>query len=163
MPTTSRWAGWTSSSPPKRSARAFLAGSQEVLSLPRRASASRVLLCLAERRSHRRSHGYGLGRMSAHKEEHKWRLCDVGLPRIKTWSSTQSGVSLSSGEAEFNGVARGAGVGLGYQGLPNDLGVDLLSVWTGSSAVIGISTRQGLGTSGHLDTHTHTRCGSSRP
>ena len=38
----------------------------------------------------------------------------VGAHAIKTWSSTQSSVSLSSGEAEFYGVVRGAGVGLGY-------------------------------------------------
>ena len=53
----------------------------------------------------------------------------VGSHTIKTWSSTQTGVSLSSGEAEFNGVVRGAGVGLGYQSLLKDLGVDL-PVWT---------------------------------
>ena len=32
---------------------------------------------------------------------------------IKHWSSTQPSVSLSSGEAEFYGVVRGAGQGLG--------------------------------------------------
>ena len=86
----------------------------------------------------------------------------LGSHTIKTWSSTQSGVSLSSGEAEFNGVVRGAGVGLGYQSLLKDLGFDLpVRAWTDSSAAIGISTRQGLGKLRHLD--THTRCGSSRP
>ncbi len=79
----------------------------------------------------------------------------VGSHTIKTWSSTQTGVSLSSGEAEFNGVVRGAGVGLGYQSLLKDLGVDLpVRVYTDSSAAIGISTRQGLGKLRHLDTHT---------
>ena len=38
----------------------------------------------------------------------------LGAHPIKTWSSTQSSLALSSGEAEFNGVVRGAGVGLGY-------------------------------------------------
>ena len=42
---------------------------------------------------------------------------------IKTWSSMQSSVALSSGEAEFNGVVRGAGVGLGYQSLLQFLGI----------------------------------------
>ena len=37
----------------------------------------------------------------------------LGSHMIKSWSSTQSGVALSSGEAEFNGVVRGAGIGLG--------------------------------------------------
>ncbi len=34
----------------------------------------------------------------------------MGSHLIKSWSSTQSGVALSSGEAEFNGVVRGAGI-----------------------------------------------------
>ena len=37
----------------------------------------------------------------------------LGRHTVKTWSSTQTSVALSSGEAEFNGVVRGAGVGLG--------------------------------------------------
>ena len=74
---------------------------------------------------------------------------------IKHWSSTQASVALSSGEAEFAGVIRGAGQGLGYQALLKDLGVEaLLRVWTDSSAAIGICSRQGLGKLRHLDTHT---------
>jgi hypothetical protein len=64
-------------------------------------------------------------------------------------------VTLSSGEAEFGGVIRGAGQGLGYQALLADLGVDVpLRIWTDSSAAIGISSRQGLGKLRHLDTQT---------
>ena len=33
---------------------------------------------------------------------------------VKHWSSTQTSIALSSGEAEFTGVLRGAGQGLGY-------------------------------------------------
>ena len=79
----------------------------------------------------------------------------VGQHAVKHWSSTQQSISLSSGEAEFAGVIRGAGQGLGYQALLRDLGVELpLRVWTDSSAAIGICTRQGLGKLRHLDTHT---------
>jgi len=79
----------------------------------------------------------------------------LGGHAVKHWSSTQQSISLSSGEAEFAGVIRGAGQGLGYQALLHDLGVDLpLRVWTDSSAAIGICTRQGLGKLRHLDTHT---------
>ncbi len=79
----------------------------------------------------------------------------MGHHAIKHWSSTQASVTLSSGEAEFNGVIRGAGQGLGYQALLKDLGVEIpLRVWTDSSAAIGICTRQGLGKLRHLDTHT---------
>jgi len=74
---------------------------------------------------------------------------------MKHWSSTQTSVSLSSGEAEFNGVVRGAGQGLGYQSLLRDFGIRVpLRVWTDSSAAIGICSRQGLGKLRHLDTHT---------
>ena len=79
----------------------------------------------------------------------------VGSHAIKHWSSTQTSVALSSGEAEFAGVIRGAGQGLGYQALLRDLGVQApLRVWTDSSAAIGICSRQGLGKLRHLDAHT---------
>ena len=79
----------------------------------------------------------------------------LGSHAMKHWSSTQTSIALSSGEAEFAGVIRGAGQGLGYQALLNDLGVALpLRVWTDSSAAIGICSRQGLGKLRHLDTHT---------
>ena len=79
----------------------------------------------------------------------------VGAHLVKSWSSTQSSVALSSGEAEFNGVVRGAGAGLGYQSLLRDLGQDLpVRVWTDSSAAMGTCSRQGLGKLRHLDTHT---------
>ncbi len=79
----------------------------------------------------------------------------LGRHTIKHWSSTQTSVALSSGEAEFNGVIRSAGQGLGYQALLKDLGVTApLRVWTDSSAAIGICSRQGLGKLRHLDTHT---------
>ena len=49
-------------------------------------------------------------------------------------------------EAELNGVVKGAGVGLGYQSLFRDLGQAApVRVWVGSSASIGICSRQCLG------------------
>jgi hypothetical protein len=79
----------------------------------------------------------------------------LGRHTLKTWSTTQTGVSLSSGEAEMHGVVKGAGVGLGFQSLLADLGIDIpLRVWTDSSAAIGICSRQGLGRLRHLETHT---------
>ena len=78
-----------------------------------------------------------------------------GRHTMKHWSSTQASTALSSGEAEFNGVVRGSGQGLGYQSLLADLGIAIpLRVWTDSSAAIGICNRQGLGKLRHLDTHT---------
>ena len=79
----------------------------------------------------------------------------LGEHCMKHWSSTQTSISLSSGEAEFAGVIRGAGHGLGHQALLKDVGVEVpLRVWTDSSAAIGICSRQGLGKLRHLDTHT---------
>ena len=41
---------------------------------------------------------------------------------LKTWSSMQPTVSLSSGEAEFYGVVKAAGLALGQQAVLKDLG-----------------------------------------
>ena len=55
----------------------------------------------------------------------------VGSHALKHWSTTQSSTALSSGEAEFAGVVRGSGQGLGFQALLSDLGVEApLRVWT---------------------------------
>ena len=72
---------------------------------------------------------------------------------IKSWSSTQASVSLSSGEAEFYGVVKAGCVTLGYQSLLKDVGVELpVRVWTDSTATRGICVRQGLGKLRHIDT-----------
>ena len=79
----------------------------------------------------------------------------IGSHLIKTWSSTQPTVSLSSGEAEFYGLVKASGMGLGFQALMRDAGVELpVTAYTDSSAAMGISARQGLGKLRHLDTHS---------
>ena len=84
-----------------------------------------------------------------------------GAHTVQHWSSTQASTALSSGEAEFYGVVRVSGQGLGYQALFLDLGVEVpLRVWTDSSAAIGICSRQGIRNSG---TSTLRRSGYSRP
>ena len=70
----------------------------------------------------------------------------LGNHVFKTWSATQASLALYSGDAEFYGVFKGAGIGLGQAALFNDIGIKLpLRVWTDSSAAIGICGRQGLG------------------
>ena len=77
----------------------------------------------------------------------------MGKHLIKSWASTQPLASLSSGEAEFYGVVKAAGIGLGYQSLLKDLDIGLpLRVWTDSTATLGICRRQGLGKLRHIDT-----------
>ena len=79
----------------------------------------------------------------------------LGAHVLKTWSSTQPTVSLSSGEAEFYGVVKAAGLALGQQAVMKDLGHEVpVRVWTDSSAAMGICARQGLGKVRHLATHT---------
>ena len=79
----------------------------------------------------------------------------IGSHLLNSWSSTQGVVSLSSGEAEFYGVTKAAGIGLGYQSLLEDLGVAAgIRVWTDSSATLGICGRQGLGKLRHIDTRS---------
>ena len=79
----------------------------------------------------------------------------LGKHCLKHWSTTQSSVTLSSGEAEFHGLVKGAAVSLGQQALFEDLGVTVpVRLWTDSSAAIGITSRQGLGKLRHVDTKT---------
>ena len=79
----------------------------------------------------------------------------IGRHLIKSWSSTQGPISLSSGEAEFYGVVKASGMALGYQALLDDLGVRIpVRIWTDSSATMGICSRQGLGKLRHVDTRT---------
>ena len=52
----------------------------------------------------------------------------LGNHAIKTWSTTQAVIALSSGEAEYYGCVRGGAIGLGYIGCePGESDEDLLS------------------------------------
>ena len=79
----------------------------------------------------------------------------IGSHVIKFWSSTQASLALSSGEAEYYGVVRAAGIGLGQQALFRDAGLEVpIRIWTDSSAAMGTSARQGLGKLRHLECHS---------
>ena len=79
----------------------------------------------------------------------------IGVHVIRTWSSTQPSVMLSSGEAEFYGLVKAAGAGLGHQSIMLDFGLKTpVRLWTDSSAAIGIITRSGFERLRHLETHT---------
>ena len=79
----------------------------------------------------------------------------LGRHVIKTWSSTQALTSLSSGEAEYYGLVKGAGQGLGYQGLLRDFGIEMpLEMHCDSAAARGIAKRRGLGKQRHIDLQT---------
>ena len=64
---------------------------------------------------------------------------------VKSWSSTQALIALSSGEAEYYGVVKAASTGLGMQSLCRDLGYETsLEVLTDATAAKGIASRKGL-------------------
>jgi len=81
----------------------------------------------------------------------------IGSSCIRTTSTTQSVVALSSGEAEFYSSVRGGSTGLGVAALCADFGVFFkvkVDIKTDSSACIGISHRQGAGRVRHVATPT---------
>ena len=79
----------------------------------------------------------------------------IGNHVIRTWSSTQPSFTLSSGEAEFYGLVKAAGAGLGHKSFMADFGLKTpVRVRTDFSAALGISMRSGLGKLCHLETHT---------
>ena len=72
----------------------------------------------------------------------------LGKHTIKTSSSTQSVIALSSGEAEYYGLVRGASVGLGTQAILGDLGIKSehpsVIVRSDAAVAIGIAMRLSL-------------------
>ena len=71
---------------------------------------------------------------------------------LKTWSSNQAVIALSSGEAEYYGIVKGASNAMGITGMLCDLGVSQsVAVSTDSSAAKGIANRRGLGKVRHVE------------
>ena len=76
-----------------------------------------------------------------------------GEHAINHWSSTQSLVSLSSGEAEYYGCVRAGSNSLGIRSMLKDLGVDnkRLRVKTDASVAKSLASRRGLGGIRHIE------------
>jgi len=75
----------------------------------------------------------------------------LGAHCVKTWSSTQSVIALSSGEAEFYALIEGASRSLGIQSLMEDMGYDVnVTLKSDSSSARSISLRKGCGKVRHL-------------
>ena len=76
----------------------------------------------------------------------------LGEHCIRAWSSNQAVIALSSGEAEFYGIVKGASNALGVTGILQDFRVNLaVAVSTDSSAAKGIANRRGLGKLRHIE------------
>ena len=76
-----------------------------------------------------------------------------GGAAVRGWSSNQSVIALSSGEAEYYAALKGASCALGFKAMLADLGIESkIVLYTDSSAARGIIHRVGLGKLRHLET-----------
>ena len=76
----------------------------------------------------------------------------LGGHLIKSWSSTQPVIALSSGEAELYALVKGASQATGLMSMLFDYGLELgARVCIDSSAALGIAHRVGLGKTRHID------------
>ena len=76
----------------------------------------------------------------------------IGGHMIKTWSSTQNVIALSSGEAECYGLVKGAAQGLGAKAVYFEVGLELsVEVKTDATAARGIAMRRGMGKVRHIE------------
>ena len=73
---------------------------------------------------------------------------------IKSWSTNQSVIALSSGEAEYYGLVKVASVSIGVKTIMKDMGVELSEptvIKSDASAAIGIANRIGIGKVRHIE------------
>ena len=78
-------------------------------------------------------------------------LALFGNHMVKSWCSTQSIVSLSSGEAEYCGIVKGGSMGIGLKSMLGDFGVEVsIRINTDASAAKGMANRKGLGKVRHI-------------
>ena len=72
---------------------------------------------------------------------------------IRSWSTNQAVIALSSGEAEYYALVKGASTGIGLTSLLQDLGIGgrKIRLMTDSSAAVGICNRLGTGKVRHIE------------
>ena len=75
----------------------------------------------------------------------------LGSHAVKTWSSTQNTISLSSAEAELYAMSKAAAQAIGLMQLLQDFGRELsIVVQSDATAAIAIASREGLGRTRHI-------------
>ena len=90
------------------------------------------------------------GEIESRKSTSGGILC-LGDHPIKSWSSTQSVIALSTGEAELYAINKSAAQGLGAQSLLNDLDLTLdVRVYTDATTGKSMASRRGLGKVRHI-------------
>ena len=78
-----------------------------------------------------------------------------GSHSVRTYSSTQTVLALSSGESEFYSIVKGISTCLGFRAMAHDFGLDLkCRLHTDSSSAKAIATRKGVGKIRHLHTQS---------
>ena len=97
-------------------------------------------------------------------------LIKLGSHLIKAWSSMQKVIALSSGEAEYYSLVKGASQAMGVRSLLGDMGLKarvkvMTVIESDATAAIGIANRKGLGNVRHIDVaklwvQDHVRSGS---
>ncbi len=73
---------------------------------------------------------------------------------IKSWSTNQAVIALSSGEAEYDALVKGVSGAIGITNLCKDLGTikeGPIRAKTDASAAIGIASRPGVGKVRHIE------------
>ena len=73
---------------------------------------------------------------------------------IKSWSTNQAVIALSSGEVEYYGLVKAASVALGVKSISEDLGMRFpgkICIRADASAAIGIANRVGIGKVRHIE------------
>ena len=76
----------------------------------------------------------------------------LGSHCIKSWTITQSVISLSSGEAEYYAMVKGAAVSMGISSMLKEIGISVeLELKCDASAAVGMVKRRGLGKVRHID------------
>ena len=79
-------------------------------------------------------------------------LTMCGKHALKGWSATQAVIALSSGEAEYDGIVKGAGIGIGVRSMLGDIRIKVkVVVNTDSIAAKGTASRRGLGRLMHME------------
>ena len=75
----------------------------------------------------------------------------LGRHMIKSWSSTQTAIALSSGEAELTAVVKSSSETIGITQLAYDWGLKLEGeIYVDSTAALGAVARKGAGKLRHV-------------
>ena len=79
-------------------------------------------------------------------------LIQLGSHILKSWSSTQTVIALSSGRSEYYAIVKGASQSLGIQALTRDLNVHCkIKVLTDLTTRKASASRRGLGRVRHIE------------